>query len=242
MASPFSAAEKLEILHGLLSPEAGARLVRASTLPLRRRHSEGEVLPTGVEGLDRLLGGGLPPGQLVELSGRRSSGRFAAGLSILAAATQSGRCAALVDLGDGLSPHGAAEAGVDLARLLWVRPRRLREAVFAAEVALAAGFLLVAVDLGPCLRRRGGVPDSAWVRLARRARERGTTLLVLAPRNVCGAAAGTAIEARRERASWVGQGRAPKLLAAIRTRWAATRLRGATPGREEAAEWRSGER
>src|SRR5512143_1726070 len=49
--------------------------------------------------------GGLPRGTLVEVVGRRSSGRFALALAALAAATQAGESAALVDLGDQLDPQ-----------------------------------------------------------------------------------------------------------------------------------------
>src|SRR6185295_20261452 len=51
----------------------GARISFASDL--RPRGESRERLATGVEPLDRLLPGGLPKGKLVELAGRRSSGR-----------------------------------------------------------------------------------------------------------------------------------------------------------------------
>src|SRR6185369_3610472 len=90
----------------------GAKLSIASELP--RRAESGEKLATGVEPLDRLLPGGLPKGKLVELAGRRSSGRFSMGLSALASVTSSGEPAALIDVGEHLDPQGAAGAGVDL--------------------------------------------------------------------------------------------------------------------------------
>ena len=55
----------------------------------RRADSESS-LPTAVPALDRLLDGGLPRGQLVELVGSRTSGRFSTVLATLAAATGSG--------------------------------------------------------------------------------------------------------------------------------------------------------
>ena len=58
----------------------------------------------------------------MEIIGRRSSGRFSLTLAILRAATAAGEAAALVDLGNNLDPQIAAEHGVDLERLLWVRP------------------------------------------------------------------------------------------------------------------------
>src|SRR5262245_29213509 len=90
----------------------GAKLTRASELasPGAAR----EQLTTKVSSLDRLLAGGLPRGGLVEVTGRRSSGRFSIGISSLASATSAGESAALVDLGGHLDPQSAEEAGVDL--------------------------------------------------------------------------------------------------------------------------------
>ena len=131
----------LDLLSGL-----GARLTRASDLaPLTAPR---DPIATTVPGLDRLLCGGLPRGGLVELSGRRSSGRFSIGLAAIASATSSGEAAALVDLGGHLDPQSAEAAGADLTRLLWVRPASLKEAVASAEMLLATGFPLVVADLG----------------------------------------------------------------------------------------------
>ena len=118
--------------------------------------------------------------RLIELSGRRSCGRFSIGIAALASATSSGEAAALVDLGSHLDPQSAEAAGVDLTRLLWVRPRKLKEAVASAEMLLATGFPLVVVDLGlPPVRGRF-VPDAAWVRLTRAAHAHKAALLLLA--------------------------------------------------------------
>ena len=138
----------LDLLSGL-----GARLTRASDLaPLTAPR---DPIATTVPGLDRLLSGGLPRGGLVELSGRRSSGRFSIGLAALASATSSGEAAALVDLGGHLDPQSAEAAGADLTRLLWVRPARLKEAVASTEMLLATGFPLVVADLGLAPLRGG---------------------------------------------------------------------------------------
>ncbi len=161
------------------------------------------------------LGGGLPRGRLIELTGARSSGRFALLLSLLAAATRAGESAALVDLGDHLDPQGAAAAGVELARLLWLRPRRLEQALLGAEMLLHTGFALVTVDLGlpPVPGGRGA--EAGWVRLARAAGEHRAALLVSTPYRATGTAAGIVLESRRRPAEWRGTGRAPRLLAAI---------------------------
>src|SRR6266545_405774 len=156
----LAARPKSHLLSGL-----GAKIAVASDLPSRRQTRE--RLATGVEPLDRLLPGGLPRGQLIEIVGRRSSGRFSIGLATLASVTSAGEPAALLDPGEHLDPEAAAAAGVDLELLLWVRPRRVKETLAAAEMLLAAGFPLIVADFG--LSARGGrfVPDAAWIRRAR---------------------------------------------------------------------------
>jgi len=74
--------------HFELPDELRGSLHRASDLIRKRRMELREdPLPTSLAGLDRLLGGGLPRGELVELVGRGSCGRFAALLATLRAVT-----------------------------------------------------------------------------------------------------------------------------------------------------------
>ncbi len=193
-----------------LLEESGALLTRACDLPSPA--AARNPLATTVAALDRLLSGGLPRGALTEISGRRSCGRFSIGIASLAAATCAGEAAALVDLGGHLDPQSAEEAGVDLSRLLWVRPSKLKQAVASAEMLLATGFPLVVVDLGLPPVRGGFVPDAAWVRLTRAARDRRAALLVLAPYRVSGIAAEAVVSAGAARAVWRGAGKSPRLL------------------------------
>src|SRR5450432_2469303 len=128
----------------------GARLTRASDLarpatsgaPARSASAS-----TSADPLARLLGG-LPRGKLVEIVGRRTSGRHSLALAALASATSAGELAALVDPGDHFDPQSAEAAGVDLERVLWVRPAKLKAALASAEMLLATGFPLVVADLG----------------------------------------------------------------------------------------------
>lgn len=174
-----------------------------------------EPAPWGaaVPALAAALPAGLRRGTLTELVGRRSSGRMGVVLGLLAAATGGGECAALVDLGDALDPQQAAATGVDLERLLWARPRDLRETLAAAEAVVAGGFPLVIADLGlPPIAGgvRGG--DTPWLRLARAAREAGATLVVSTPARRCGIAATAVIELPPARARWHGTPPGPRLL------------------------------
>jgi recombination protein RecA len=79
------------------------------------------VAATGVAQVDALLEGGLPVGGVTEIVGQACSGRTALAFSFVAATTGAGKVCAWIDVSDALHPESAAAAGVDLARLLWVR-------------------------------------------------------------------------------------------------------------------------
>lgn len=177
-------------------------------------------LPTGVPSLDAALGGGLGRGQLHELIGPPGAGGTALLRAALASATGQGELCALIDPGNSFDP---APPGIDLARLLWVRPRDPVQALRAAEIALEARFALVVLDLGdvsvlPPPRAPRGVVQvvrfekrapspgaSPWARLARRAEKHGGALLLLARAPQAGTFAAATIELMRGGAQWEGQ-------------------------------------
>jgi hypothetical protein len=208
-----------------LPQDIAARLTSAAGLS--RGRFAPEFLPTRIEGLDRLLGGGLPRGALVEMSGRASSGRFSVALSALAATTQAGEAAALVDPGDHFDPQGAAAAGAELSRMLWLRPRGLKPALAAAETVLATGFALVVLDLGLARIFRRRFDDAVWLRLARRARFHDAALLVLAPYRVTGTAARVVLAADAARASWDRSRQSVSLLDGLSSRLVLEKTRDA---------------
>lgn len=198
------------------------------------REAEPEsVLRTAVPALDRLLEGGLPKGQLVELVGSRTSGRFSTVLATIAAATSIGEAAALVDLGDGLDPVAAEALGADLQRLLWLRPHNLKQALAAAEMVLASGFPLVVLDLGMPPVRGGRGVEAAWLRIARAARAHNAALLVSTPYRVSGTAAGVVLKAERARAFWQGEDGAIRLLSGASCSLELEKQRGRLPGQAE---------
>ena len=209
-----------QVAHPLLSHLRSAREVGRA---VREAVSE-PPLVTAVPALDELLAGGLPRGQMVEMTGARSSGRFSAVLAVLAAATTAGEAAALVDLGDGLDPQAAAALGVDLRRLLWLRPRKLKEALAATEILLGGGFPMVALDLGNPPLRGGQGLEAAWLRLARAAQAHGAVLLVASPYRVSGTAAAAVLQAARGRSVW--QGPSAPLLTGLSCRLALEKARG----------------
>lgn len=189
---------------------SGAELLRSTANSDRL-----SAIPTTLDAVDTLLGGGLQRGKLVELVSRRAAGRFSIVLSALVAATTMGETAALIDLGDHFDPQLAEANGVDLRRLLWVRPRTVKEAVMSAEMITATGFQLVVVDMGLHPLRGRRAPDAAWVRLARTAETCGTALLVSSPYPLTGTASEAVLKGTVSRAKWIGRGNAPRLLAGI---------------------------
>lgn len=113
---------------------------------------------------------------------------------------------AWVDASDRLDPEGAARAGVELARLLWVRGAGEKSAVVpalrAAQLLLrVGGFALVVLDL----RDLGAVEvaRATWFRLLRGLeRERRTALVVLAQAPLAGPCADRVLSARHALRQW----------------------------------------
>jgi recombination protein RecA len=89
--------------------------------------------------LDGTVRGGVPRGQLSEIVGPVSSGRTSLAWAALAAATARGEWAALVDTFDRFDPARAAEAGLVLSRLLWVRGQALSKTSSALDPAWVPG-------------------------------------------------------------------------------------------------------
>ena len=195
------------------------------------RERRDDLLPTTLAPFDELLGGGLPRGRMTELTGRRSHGRFSLAVAALAAATSMGEAAVLVDLGDHFDPQLAEANGVDLRRLLWIRPESLKHAVMAVELIAATGFQLVVLDAGGHPIRGRRVPDAAWVRLARTAEAQGSAMLISTPYPLTGTASEAVVAARRSRAEWVGSGGAPRILRGLTLELTLEKHRHLRPGR-----------
>ncbi len=211
---PPGVRDDLRRLRESLAGTAAAGLTNAVELMrCLERTSRTEMLPTALAAFDALLGGGLPRGKMVELTGRR--GRFSIALSAIAAATSMGEAAVLIDLGDHLDPQIAEASGADLRRVLWIRPETLRQAVMSAEMIIGAGFQLVVLDVGLHPIRGRRVSDASWVRLGRAAEAHGAALLVSAPYSLSGTASEAVVHAGRSRMNWAGRGRAPRLPASL---------------------------
>lgn len=163
-----------------------------------------EHLATGFAALDTALGGGLPRGHLSELVGPASTGITSLVQRFLGNVTAQAHLAAWIDAPDAFDPASAVAAGVDLERLLWVRPPDLATAFAATEALLAmGGFPLVLLDASLPLRKPATSPHApaqamhgtwrgstsrdlrmadalhVWLRLARAAARARSALVVL---------------------------------------------------------------
>jgi hypothetical protein len=197
----------------------GTELIRA--LAKQRRD---EVVPTTLPPFDELLGGGLARGKMTELAGRGA--RFSIVLAALAAATSMGEAAALIDAGDHFDPQLAEANGVDLGRLLWVRPQTMQEAAVAAEMIGTTGFQLIVLDAGIPPMRGRRLPDATWVRLARTAEAHGNALLISTPYPLTGTASEAVVRSRLLRPQWISG----ELLAAMEAELTLEKHRHRKPG------------
>jgi RecA/RadA recombinase len=153
-----------------------------------------------------LIGGGLPRGGITELIGAHSCGRTTLACAIVAGLTTAGHTIAWLDLPDAFHPEQASAAGVDLRRILWVRPPDLRAALRAAEHVLrAGGFDLVVLDLHAASASASDhYRDATWLRLARAAERSRSTVLIIAAQRIVGVFGTLCIEHRRRTAHFSG--------------------------------------
>jgi recombination protein RecA len=123
------------------------------------------TLRTGVEEVDALLpSGGFPLGQALELCGEVASGRTSLALRAVASAHRERRLCAWVDGPKELYPPAAAAMGVDLSRLLIVRPKETAQLAWTAvQLARSGAFACVVLDLTQGLGSGG---KSSGVRLS----------------------------------------------------------------------------
>jgi hypothetical protein len=180
-------------------------------------HDEYAVGATGLTAFDAAIGGGFPRGQLSEITGARSSGRASLVARMLAAATARGELVALVDALDMFDVASAAQAGIDLDRLLWIRghvvshpgfcrdmnQRAMEEAVRALALVLSAGnFGLVVLDAAEApLEALKRLPFTTWLRLQRLIEGRQTVCVLTAGEPVARSAAGLSVKVRRAEGS-----------------------------------------
>jgi RecA/RadA recombinase len=134
--------------------------------------------PSGIAELDALLGSaGIPKGQLTELFGARSSGKTTLAFAILAACTRAGGIGAYVDPTGAFFAPAAAGAGIDMRRLIVVRPRSAAAARRAIDALVRGGACgVVALD---CSESPGALQTHHCARLAAQAEKTATALVII---------------------------------------------------------------
>src|SRR2546423_761804 len=176
--------------------------------------------------VDRLL----RQGAMTELVGPLSSGRTSLLTLCLRDVTRRGALAALVDTDHAFDAAGAAAAGVELSRVLWVRAEgHRRHALKAADLlARCPGFALVALDLGESPPRLS-VGAAYRLRLGARRRRPAWAERRRGRRALPGARAPSSLGGRRGCRPSRAAGRLPERVAPARRRRRRARARG--PGR-----------
>lgn len=197
------------------------RRLHADGPPLRGEDLRPRRLPTGVSEVDALLGGGLPRGQVSEVHGPASSGRTSVVVSAVAHATRTGALAAWVDPADRFDPSGAAEAGIVLGRLLWLRGGEpatagLGRAVSAASTLLGSGlFDLVVLDLVGQTAEARRLPGATWIRLQRLIEQQPSALVLLGDAHLAHGPSGASVTLRGGEPLWSGARGPGRLLKAV---------------------------
>ena len=180
----------------------GALTIRSACIP--------ETVSSGVSCLDH-LSARIPRGCLTEICGVASSGRTTLLLSLMRELTERGEICALVDAHNAFNPQSAAETGVNLKRVLWVKcaaPHRklnpIDKALQAADwIINAGGFGLVALDLAeatPDVARR--IPLATWYRLRRAVESTSTCFVVLEQQPFAKSCASLVISLERGSTEW----------------------------------------
>jgi hypothetical protein len=178
---------------------------------------KGRRICCGILPIDNLIDGGIVRGRISEIISPPGAGKTSLAAAFAANVTHC-EAAAWIDTSDDFDPASIAAAGVELTRLLWVsskdaqarasapyagKPARYNSrssaaSLKAAEWILAAGgFGLVILDFGADAPQ---LSQSAVLRLARGAERCGASVLVLAPRRICGTFAVLTLALQCERA------------------------------------------
>ena len=157
-----------------------------------------EVLPpagrlvTGLPNFDETLAGGLMKGAITELtSAPGNAGSATIIATLLQRAGRDRYFMALIDGCDSFDPSTSGGIGGSALRhLLWVRCRRVTEAIQAADLLLRdANFPLVILDLVlNSVEELRKIPQSNWYRLQRLVEPAPTAFLVLTRRSMISSA------------------------------------------------------
>ncbi|MCC6452183.1 MAG: hypothetical protein IT171_04785 [Acidobacteria bacterium] len=148
-------------------------------------------------------------GAISELFGKTSSGKTGLLLALFAQLTAVGEICAVVDGVGGFDPSTAAQAGVELTNLLWVRcGGDVENAFLSADLLVQAkGFGAIWLNLsGLSMQKLRLVPRTYWYRYRTRIKETPTIFVVTSTETLAGSASHRSLEMSREKAVWSGAG------------------------------------
>jgi len=177
-------------------------------------------IPSGIPTIDALTAGGIPRGALTEIYGPASSGRTSLLFSLLAQVTANEEYGALIDTSDAFDPSSAADAGVHLPRLLWIRcGGNAEHALKVADLIVqAGGFGMIAMDLADTPPRTAArISLASWFRLRHAVERTPAALVVLAQTLNAKSCSTLQLEMRLEETHWSGE-QFGKLLGGMRVR------------------------
>lgn len=147
------------------------------------------LLKSGIAALDQITGGGLPKSAITELIAAQPSAGSASLIHALLESAQHDRYfIALIDGCDSFDPSSSGNSA--LRHLLWIRCRKIAEAIKAADLMLRDGnFPLVIIDLvlNPIEELRK-IPQSNWYRLQLLVESISTACLVLSRQSMVSSA------------------------------------------------------
>ena len=175
-------------------------------------------------------------GGITEIVGDPSSGRMTLLVACVREVTRRGALAALVDTDHVFDPIGAARAGVDLSRVLWVRcGHRSDRALRAADLLIRCpGFALVGLDTGDVTPR---LSLTMVYRLKLTIRKTDAALVVVSRQRITASGAALALETSRRTLQWAGPGPVPTRLDRISTAVRVVRARDFRPGAVHLTWW-----
>lgn len=161
---------------------ATARAAMLDALRARDLSVARPTLTTGIPALDAELNGGIPTGALTEITGGPGAALRWLTLRILALAQRNGQVCALFDPKNELHPPTAAALGIDLKRLLVIRERDRRAALWALDRVVRCDRVVATLAIGFDLH------DTALRRLQLSAEASGQSVLLIRHANGLGRA------------------------------------------------------
>lgn len=171
----------------------------ASPLTLGASAPEREILS--------LSGFAFPRGAISEITGPHSSGRTALAYSLLAQAAVRDEICAYIDTDHSFDPVSAAQSGVRLHQLLWLRCNHdVQKAFHCADLLLhAGGFGVVVLDLAHVSRRIAErIPLSYWHRFRRAIEHTPTILALIESESHAKSCSSLRLDLRRDQTVWTG--------------------------------------